>query len=89
MFAERLNQAKGPVTMMIPAKGFSQHIIRETTDLAGNVVGSWNKPDEDKRFTDRIASKLTTGEVKVLELHINDQAFADACVDEFLGMIKA
>lgn len=87
MFAERLNQAKGPVTVMIPTQGFSQHVIRETSDIDGNVIGSWRKPETDRLFIDTLKTRLTSGEVKELDLHINDQAFADACVDEFLELM--
>lgn len=88
MFARRLNAAKGPVSVMIPNKGFSQHVIRETTDINGKVVGSWNKPETDRRFTETLKANLTAGSLKEFDLHINDEAFADACVDEFLGQLK-
>ena len=48
MMAERLNQATGPVTVMIPRQGFSQHIIRKTTDIDGNEVGAWLQPETDQ-----------------------------------------
>lgn len=89
MFAERLNDAKGPVTVMIPNKGFSQFIDRDTSNIAGEIIGSWQKPETDRRFTDTIKAKLTSGAVRELDLHINDHAFADACVDEFLELMKA
>lgn len=87
MFAERLNKARGPVTVMIPAQGFSQHVIRDTSDLDGNVIGSWRNPEADRQFTETLKSNFTAGAVKEFDLHINDQAFADACVDEFLELI--
>ncbi|MDA0239580.1 MAG: Tm-1-like ATP-binding domain-containing protein [Proteobacteria bacterium] len=88
MFAERLNKATGPVTVMIPSQGFSQHVIRETSDIDGNPVGSWRKPETDHLFTEALKSKLTSGAVKEFDLHINDQAFADACVDEFMELMS-
>jgi len=88
MVAERLNRAKGPVSMMIPTKGFSQHIIRKTQDINGNEIGTWLQPETDQCFTDAVKANLTSGEVKELNLHINDEAFADACVDEFLALMK-
>ena len=88
MFADRLNKANGPVTVMIPKRGFSQFVTRETTDIKGNIVGSWNKPETDRRFTQTLREKLETGELKELDLHINDEAFADACVNEFLTLMS-
>lgn len=88
MVAERLNGAKGPVTVMIPTKGFSQHIIRKTHDLDGNEIGNWLQPETDQCFTDAVKAHLTSGEVKEFDLHINDIEFADACVDEFLELLK-
>jgi uncharacterized protein (UPF0261 family) len=87
LFAERLNAATGPVTVMIPTQGFSQHVIRKTQDIDGNVVGEWRQPETDRRFTEAVRAKLSHGAVKEFDLHINDDAFADACVDEFLSMM--
>lgn len=84
MMAERLNEAKGPVTVMIPIKGFSQHIIRETQDIDGNTVGSWLQPETDQAFTDSMQKHLTHGDIKELDLHINDHEFADACLEELM-----
>lgn len=89
MFAERLNPAKGPVTVLIPTRGFSQHVIRDTTDLAGNVIGSWNQPETDRCFTQALTKNLSSGEVREMDLNINDQAFADACVDELLTLMRS
>jgi uncharacterized protein (UPF0261 family) len=88
MFAERLNKARGPVTVMVPNKGFSQFVDRETSNIAGEIVGSWRKPDSDAKFTETIKAELTSGAVMELDLHINDRAFADACVDEFMKLMK-
>ncbi|MBT3989548.1 MAG: Tm-1-like ATP-binding domain-containing protein [Rhodospirillaceae bacterium] len=87
MVAERLNPAQGPVTVMIPSKGFSQHIIRKTQDLDGNEIGTWLQPETDQCFTDAVKANLTSGEVKEFDLQINDTEFADACVDEFLELM--
>ena len=84
MMAERLNEANGPVTVMIPTKGFSHHIIRETQDIDGNIVGSWRQPETDQAFTNSIREHLTHGRIEELDLHINDHEFADACVEELM-----
>ena len=88
MFADRLNEAKGPVAVLIPTKGFSQHTVRDTTDLDGKVIGKWDQPETDRAFTETLKKRLHAGVIKELNLHVNDAAFADACVDEFLGMLK-
>lgn len=88
MMAERLNGAKGPVTVMIPSKGFSQHIIRKTQDLDGNEIGDWLQPATDQHFTDALRANLIHGEIKEFDLQINDTEFADACVDEYLELMK-
>jgi len=88
MFAERLNKARGPAVVMIPNRGFSQFVDRDPYDIDGKIVGSWRKPDTDRLFTETLKSKLTSGAVKEFELHINDPAFADACVDEFLELMS-
>ena len=87
MFADRLNPAKGPVTVMIPKKGFSQFVDRNTSNIDGEIVGQWRKPETDRLFVETLRPKLASGRVKELDLHVNDQAFADACVEEFLQLM--
>ncbi len=82
MFAERLNPSKAPFVVLVPSRGFSQHTIRKTHDLDGNEIGSWFQPETDRRFTDALREKLSAGEIKVMDVHINDPEFADACVAE-------
>ncbi|MBT7956661.1 MAG: hypothetical protein HN731_15820, partial [Rhodospirillaceae bacterium] len=65
-----------------------QHIIRKTQNIDGKEIGNWLQPETDQCFTDAVKAKLTSGEVKEFDLHINDEAFADACVDEFLELMK-
>jgi uncharacterized protein (UPF0261 family) len=88
MFAERLNAATGPLTVMIPNRGFSQHVIRKTYDINGFEIGNWFKPETDKCFTEAVRANLKNGAVKEFDLHINDKEFADACVEEFMQLMK-
>jgi len=88
MMAERLNDAKGPVAVMIPTQGFSQHIIRETQDIDGNTIGSWLQPETDQAFTDTMRQHLTHGRIVELDFHINDHKFADACVEELMKSLE-
>ncbi|MBT4906130.1 MAG: Tm-1-like ATP-binding domain-containing protein [Rhodospirillaceae bacterium] len=86
-FAERLNAAKGPVRVLIPLEGYSEHTKRKTYDLAENELGAWKQPETDRMFSQTLKENLTTGTVEELPCHINEAAFADACVAAFLEVI--
>ena len=77
---ERLAAAKGPVQVLVPTRGYSQMTQREATDLAGTVIGPWHRPELDRVFTDTLAQAFDPRRIRFLDLHINDPAFADACV---------
>jgi uncharacterized protein (UPF0261 family) len=83
-FAKRLNAANGPVRILIPLEGFSEHTKRRARDLAGNDRGPWKDPEGYRTFIDALRSRLKSAVVEELPLHINDEAFADACVDAFV-----
>src|SRR3974377_582299 len=82
-FAIRINAAKGPVRVLIPLEGFSEHTKRHAHDLEGNDKGPWRRPQEYRAFVHSLKSHLPNGGVDELALPINDPAFADACVDAF------
>ena len=86
--AERLNAARGPVRVLIPLEGFSEHTKRRAQDLAGNDRGPWRRPEEYQAFTDALKAHLDGARIEELPLHINDAAFADACVDAFVAIAK-
>jgi len=83
-FAVRINAAKGPVRVLVPLEGFSEHTKRRAHDLQGNDMGPWKRPDDYRIFVDTLKSHLKSVRVDELALHINDTAFADACVDAFV-----
>jgi uncharacterized protein (UPF0261 family) len=83
-FAERLNAANGPVRILIPLEGFSEHTKRRARDLAGNDKGPWKDCEGYRTFIDALRSRLKSAQLEELPLHINDEAFADACVDAFV-----
>ena len=87
-FAKRLNSAKGPVCILIPLEGFSEHSKRRACNLNGEDKGPWKRSDDYRVFVDALRSKLESGQVEELPLHINDNAFADACVDAFIKIAK-
>jgi uncharacterized protein (UPF0261 family) len=87
--AMRLNAAKGPVRILVPLNGFSEHTKRRATDLAGNDKGPWKRPEEYQLFMDTLKSHLKGAPVEEHALHVNDIIFADACVDAFVEIAKA
>jgi uncharacterized protein (UPF0261 family) len=84
----RLKAALGPVRVLIPLEGFSEHSKRRAHDLAGNDSGPWRRPDEYQVFTQALRTHLDGVLIQELPLHINDAAFADACVDAFVEIAK-
>jgi uncharacterized protein (UPF0261 family) len=85
---QRLNAAKGPVRMLVPLKGFSEHTKRHAYDLAGDDKGPWKRPEEYQIFVNSLKTHLKTARVEELALHVNDAAFADACVEAFIEIAK-
>lgn len=84
----RLNAAKGPVRVLVPLEGFSEHSKRRATDLAGTDKGPWQRPEEYRRFVDSLKTHLKAAPVEIFPLHVNDVRFADACVDAFIAIAK-
>jgi uncharacterized protein (UPF0261 family) len=88
LIGERLRAAKGPVRVLIPIRGMSQMVGRKTFDSAGNERGTWAQPDTDRVFVDMLERYLPGGAIRELPHHINDAAFADACVDEMIVFLE-
>src|SRR6266566_59490 len=87
-FGARINAARGPVRVLVPLEGFSEHTKRRAHDLAGNDMGPWKRPEDYRIFVDTLKSRLKSVRVEELPLHVNDTAFADACVDAFLQIAQ-
>ncbi|HXW41082.1 MAG TPA: Tm-1-like ATP-binding domain-containing protein [Xanthobacteraceae bacterium] len=87
-FAKRLNAAKGPVRILIPLEGFSEHSKRRACDLNGDDKGPWKRDNDYRIFVAALKSQLRFGRIEELPLHINEAAFADACVDAFVKIAK-
>ena len=68
VFAQKLNQAQGPVTVMVPLDGWS------SADLPGNDS---HDPAEDRLFTEVLREKLKA-DVQIVEVDANmeDPEFA-------------
>ena len=77
----KLNLAAGRVRVLIPIRGFS------SLDCRGNI---FYDPIADRAFIDSLKSSLKeTIEVKEVDAHINDDAFADIVANEFMDIIRA
>ena len=81
MLARKLNQAKGPVVLLLPLQGVSG------IDRVGKA---FYDPAADKSLFDALRANVGPN-VKLLELdrHINDPEFAAAIADEFLKCAQA
>jgi uncharacterized protein (UPF0261 family) len=87
--AERLNAAKGPVCVLIPFEGFSEHTKLRAHDLAGNDRGPWRRPEEYRAFVETLKANLDPKvQVEEFPLHVNDPKFADACVKAFMHISR-
>jgi len=87
-FAKRINTAKGPVRVLVPLEGFSEHTKRRAHDLAGTDRGPWKRPEDYRIFANSLKKHVAGVRIDELALHVNDRAFADACVDAFLEIAK-
>jgi uncharacterized protein (UPF0261 family) len=75
-FAQKLNQARGPVIVMVPLNGWS------SADLPGNDS---HDPAEDRLFTEVLREKLKA-DIQIVEVNANmeDSDFAAAVVENAL-----
>jgi uncharacterized protein (UPF0261 family) len=74
VMAEKLNRAIGPVKVLIPTRGFS------SWDQKGK---SFYDPEADRVFIDSLKRRLRASiMVSEIEVHINDNQFADLIVEE-------
>jgi uncharacterized protein (UPF0261 family) len=78
--ADRLNKAKGPTHVFIPLRGFSY------PDHEGRA--HWD-PELNEVFTLTLKSRLSSAiPYDELDLHINDDAFIDAVVNELVRLMN-
>ena len=87
LMAEKLNRAKGPLSILIPRRGYSEHTKRKVHDLEGREVGDWRQPEVDAAFAVSLQDHLKSGEVVTFDFHINNAAFADACAEKMIQML--
>ena len=77
----QLNQATGPVTLVLPLRGVS-------------MLDAPGKPFHDPDADDALFESLRGGaapnvNIREIDAHINDAAFADALVDELLAVMPS
>jgi uncharacterized protein (UPF0261 family) len=78
--AEKASAASGPTAVMLPLKGVS------AIDVGGKPFW-W--PEADAALFGSIRNWMSPAvEVVELDLHINDPAFAAACAEKLLAMMK-
>jgi uncharacterized protein (UPF0261 family) len=77
-FAERLNEARGPVAVMVPTEGLS------IPNVPGGVF--WD-PEADAGFLASLRAHLRADiPISTHPMHINAPAFAEAVVDRYLTL---
>lgn len=78
--AQKLNQARGPVVVVLPERGFSAY------DAEG---APFHDPDADAAFRDTLASALRPDiEVRRIDVHINEPACAALACRMLLDMLS-
>jgi uncharacterized protein (UPF0261 family) len=78
--AERLNEARGPVSVVVPTKGFS---------LADSEGGDLWDPEADAAFVDSLCEALRDGiPFEQVDAHVDDPDFAELVADRYLTLIE-
>ncbi|MFO1286958.1 MAG: Tm-1-like ATP-binding domain-containing protein [Rubrivivax sp.] len=80
VIAERLNEARGPWTFLVPLKGWS------SLDREGRPIYD---PVADAAFVERLRQRLAHPErVRDVDLHLYTPEFARVAVDEFVRLFR-
>jgi uncharacterized protein (UPF0261 family) len=80
MIAERLNEARGPVQVVVPGAGFS---------LADAKGGDLWDPEADAAFVDALREALRDGiGFEQVDAHVDDADFAELVADRYLTLIE-
>lgn len=93
VFAEKLNQAKGPSLVLVPLEGFSAYDSPKGPK-AIRLDGSpsplpWFWPEADRAFYSALKENLNVSRVgyQELSMHINESRFAEKAAEALEGMI--
>jgi uncharacterized protein (UPF0261 family) len=80
LVAERLNEARGPVHVVAPTRGFS---------LADAEGGDLWDPEADQAFLDALEDALRDDiPYETVDAHVDDAAFADVVAERYLNLIQ-
>jgi uncharacterized protein (UPF0261 family) len=80
MVAERLNEARGPVWVVAPTRGFS---------LADAEGGDLWDPEADRAFLDALHDAVRPGiPYEEVDAHVDDPAFADVVAERYLTLTQ-
>ena len=80
VMAERLNASTGPVTLLLPTKGFSEN---------GRKGGSLYQPATDRVLIDVLKNEVASNvEVIEIDANINDKEFSSLAAGKMLGHMK-
>src|SRR5690606_16230271 len=81
IFAERLGEARGPVSIAVPTRGLSIPNVPE---------GPFWDPESDAAFLQTLRSGLRPGiPVQTFDMHVNDPAFGRAVADLFVQLLES
>jgi uncharacterized protein (UPF0261 family) len=80
MVAERLNEARGPVHVVAPTRGFS---------LADAEGGDLWDPEADQAFLDSLRRSLRPDiPYETVDAHVDDEQFADVVARRYLTLTQ-
>ena len=81
LIAERLNEARGPVEILVPTQGFS------LADVEGGDL--WD-PEADAALVEALSAALRPEiPLETVDTHVNDSAFADLVAERYLALVGA
>ena len=80
LYAEKMNRTKGPLTLIVPLKGWS------SIDREGSVLYD---PEEDRLFIAELQKHLIASvEIREVDCNLEDPEAAQALVDSLDSYIK-
>ena len=80
LIAERLNEAVGPVRVVVPTRGFS---------LADAEGGELWDPEADHAFIESLRASLRPEiEFEAVDAHVDDLDFAELVANRFLTLLE-
>jgi uncharacterized protein (UPF0261 family) len=80
IFADKLNQAQGPVLVLVPMGGFSE------VDIPG---GPFWLPEADQAFVDALRRNLRPEiPVEIMDVDVNNPAFSTRAVEALLALLS-